>query len=62
MKIFKSRTFQWWAIGLVKICLLSCGILLGLYFYNYLIGLLWLWWGLFAVTAVYFTGRFVNEK
>jgi len=31
-------------VGLVKLCLLSLGILLGLYFYDYLVGLLWLWW------------------
>lgn len=62
MKIFKTWTFKWWEVGLIKICLLSLGILLGLYFYNYLAGWLWLWWVLFAVTAVYFIARFLREK
>lgn len=62
MKIFKTWTFKWWEVGLVKLCLLSLGILLGLYFYTYLVSLLWLWWVLFAVTAVYFIIRMINEK
>ncbi|MCR4330458.1 MAG: hypothetical protein NUV49_01095 [Patescibacteria group bacterium] len=47
---------------MIKICLLSLGILLGLYFYDYLISFLWLWWVLFAVTATYFVVRFIKEK
>ena len=55
------RTFKWWEVGMVKICLLSLGILLGLYFYKYLIGLTWLWWVLFILTAVYFVVRLFKE-
>lgn len=62
MKIFRTRTFRWWEISLIKICLISLGILLGLYFYNYFMSLLWLWWVLFAATAIYFITRFVYEK
>jgi hypothetical protein len=62
MKIFKTWMFKWWEIGLIKVCLLSLGIILGLYFYSYLIGLIWLWWVLFAVTAIYFVARFLREK
>lgn len=61
MKIFKTRTFRWWEIGLIKFCLISLGILLGLYFYDYLIGLMWLWWGLFVITSIYFITLFVKE-
>ena len=62
MQIFKSWLFKWWEVGLIKICLISFGILLGLYFYDYLVGLLWLWWALFAVTALYFIFRFFREE
>ncbi len=62
MRIFRTWTFQWWEVSLIKICLLSLGILLGLYFYNYLASLLWLWWVLFVATAVYFIARFLYEK
>ncbi|OGZ03317.1 MAG: hypothetical protein A2390_02935 [Candidatus Liptonbacteria bacterium RIFOXYB1_FULL_36_10] len=62
MKIFKTWTFQWWEMGLVKLCLISFGILLGLYFYGYLVGLLWLWWGLFVVTSVYFITLFLKGE
>ncbi|MFZ2414424.1 MAG: hypothetical protein WAW33_00225 [Minisyncoccia bacterium] len=62
MQIFKTRTFLWWEIGLVKLCLISFGILLGLYFYGYLIGLTLLWWVLFIATAIYFVIRFFFKK
>lgn len=58
MKIFKNWTFKFWEVGLIKICLISLGIILGLYFSSALIGLLWLWWVLFIVTAVYFIIKF----
>ncbi|MEK7649837.1 MAG: hypothetical protein AAB367_02680 [Patescibacteria group bacterium] len=62
MKIFTSRTFTWQETGLIKICLLSLGILLGLYFPNYLGGFTGLLWVLFIVTAAYFIIRFLREK
>ena len=62
MKIFKTWTFRWWEIGLIKICLLSLGIILALYFYEYLIGLLWLWWTLFVVTIIYWLPKIIREK
>lgn len=62
MKIFKARTFQWWEVSLMKICLISLGILLGLYFFDYLAPLLWLWWWAFLVTSAYFIARFFMEK
>jgi prepilin signal peptidase PulO-like enzyme (type II secretory pathway) len=60
MKIFRTWTFKWWEVSLIKVCLISLGILLGLYFYNYLVGLLWLWWALFAAFAIYFVVRFIQ--
>ena len=62
MKILRTWTFQWWEVGLIKLCLLSLGILLGLYFRDYLIGFDWLLWGLFAATAVYFIVVFINKS
>ncbi|MFH0873602.1 MAG: hypothetical protein V1846_02040 [Candidatus Komeilibacteria bacterium] len=62
MKLFSTRSFKWWEIGLIKVCLLSLGILLGLYFYGYLVGLLWLWWVLFVLTAIYFIVRLLAGK
>lgn len=60
MKIFRTWTFRWWEMGLIKLYLISLGILLGLYFYDYLIGLMWLWWGLFVVTSIYFITRLIK--
>lgn len=62
MRIFRSWSFKWWEVGLIKICLLSLGIILGLYFFDYLVSLLWLWWVLFVMTAVYFIARFISGK
>ncbi len=62
MTIFKDWTFKWWQAALLKICLLSAGILLGTYFYNYLIELTWLWWTLFALTGVYLFSWFFKQN
>jgi hypothetical protein len=61
MKILKTWTFRWWEMGLIKLCLISLGILLGLYFYGYLINLAWLWWGLFMIASIYFIALFIKE-
>ncbi len=53
MKTFKARTFTWLETALVKVCFLSVGILLGLYFYDYFVSLIMLWWFLFIFTATY---------
>ncbi len=62
MKIFKTWMFKWWEVGLLKLNLLSLGIIFGLYFFDYLIGLLWLWWVFFVVTMIYFIVKLIREK
>jgi hypothetical protein len=62
MRIFTNHTFTWWETSLLKICLITLGILLGLYFFNFLAGLTWLWWVLFIFTAVYFVTKAVFNK
>lgn len=62
MKIFKTWTFKWWEISLIKLCLISLGILLALYFKSYLEGLIWLWWGLFLVISAYFIMKMLKDK
>ena len=54
MNIFKTWTFKWWEVSLLKISLLSLGIILALYFRDHLIGLMWLWWALFIFPTIYF--------
>lgn len=62
MKILSTRCFKWWEIGLIKVCLISLGILLGIYFNNVLVNLTLLLWVLFVVIAIYFIARFILEK
>ena len=62
MKILRTWTFKWWEIPLLKICLLSLGIIFALYFHNYLVDLMWLWWGLFGVTMIYFIYKFFADN
>jgi len=62
MKIFRTWVFKWWEVGLIKLCLLSLGVLLGLYFYDYLIGLTLLWWILSLLSAIYFIPRLFSGK
>ncbi|PIZ96412.1 MAG: hypothetical protein COX80_01490 [Candidatus Magasanikbacteria bacterium CG_4_10_14_0_2_um_filter_33_14] len=62
MKIFRDWSFKWWEVALLKVCLISLGILMGLYFFKYLVALTWLWWGLFVVIGLYFMVRFFRGK
>ncbi|MBU2220092.1 hypothetical protein KJ665_03030 [Patescibacteria group bacterium] len=61
MRIFRTWTFKWWEVGIIKVCLLSMGVLLGLYFYEYLLSLMWFWWILMIITLIYFIVRMVKE-
>lgn len=62
MRILRDWTFKWWEVSLIKLCLLSLGILLGLYFYDYLASLVGLWWLIFVVTAIYFVARLFRQE
>jgi len=62
MKILVSRTFDWWEVALLKVCLISLGIALGLNFTSYLAPFMWLWWVAFVLPAVYFIARFFRGK
>ncbi len=53
MNIFKTWTLRWWEVGLMKLCLISFGIILAVYFYSYLAPLLLLWWVIFVVPTIY---------
>jgi len=53
MNIFKTWTLKWWEVGITKLCLISLGIILAIYFYSYLVPLLLLWWVIFVVTTAY---------
>ena len=62
MTILRNWTFTWWEIAMIKVCLLSLGLLLSRYFYEYLIGFTWLWWILFVVNATYFIVRAFRDE
>lgn len=62
MKIFKNWIFKWWEVSLLKLSLMSFGIILALYFYDYLIDLVWLWWILFLFPAVYFLFKVFKKE
>jgi len=62
MKIFRTWTFKWWEMGIIKVCLISFGIILGLYFFDAIIGLMWFWWFLFVATSIFFLVKFFTGK
>ena len=35
MNLFKSYTFTWWQIGILKLALLSLGAVIGAYWYDF---------------------------
>jgi hypothetical protein len=61
MQILKTRSFTWWEMGLLKVCLISLGILIGTYFAVYAINLTIFWCVLFVTTAIYFLVKFFRE-
>jgi hypothetical protein len=62
MKIFKTWTFKWWEVALLKLCMTAFGILLALYFHSYLIGLMGLWWTVFILTILYFIPKVFRKE
>lgn len=35
MNIFKTYTYRWWQIGIFKLALLSIGVAIGVYWYDF---------------------------
>jgi hypothetical protein len=62
MKIFKTWTFKWWEVALLKLSLISFGIILALYFYDYFIDLMWLWWTVFIISTLNFLPSIFTEE
>jgi len=54
VNFFRNWTFKWWEVGLLKFCMLSLGIVLGVYFYECLSKLINFWLVLFIVITIYF--------
>jgi hypothetical protein len=52
MDIFKTITLEWWQTGLLKIGLISLGILIGLHWPR-IRKYYWLWWALFLIPSLY---------
>jgi len=61
MNLFRTWRFEWWEVSLLKICLLTLGMMLVFYF-PVLGDYMPLWWMLFAITAAYFVIRLIREK
>jgi len=55
MNLLKDFKLHWWQAGLFKICLLSLGIIIGVYFKSFFVGLIPVLWIIFIVLAVYLT-------
>lgn len=62
MHMFRQWVFAWWEVSLLKVSLISLGILCGVYFAEYVTDLLLLWWVLFLIPALYFMVRIAREK
>ena len=62
MRILRTWAFEWWEMGILKVCLISLGIVIGLYFYEYLIDIAWLWWALFIAGVFYFILKLLGGK
>lgn len=48
-------------MGLLKSCLISLGIIVGVSFQAYVSRVMWLWWTVFVIIAIYFIARFFRN-
>ncbi len=53
MNLFKSFTLKWWQAGLLKVSLISLGIILGVYFQEFFLQWIVLVTIAFVVPAIY---------
>ncbi|OGM89357.1 hypothetical protein A3J77_02175 [Candidatus Wolfebacteria bacterium RBG_13_41_7] len=53
MKIFVSRTFTWWQVGIIKLALLSMGAAIGAYWYEFFGANLGILIAIAIITSVY---------
>lgn len=60
-KLFRTWTLEWWEVGLIKVSLISLGILAGKYFGAVLFPLEWVLWPAFAIPSTYFIIRFFRD-
>ncbi len=61
MRIFKPVTLAWWQVAIVKVCLISLGVILGVsyfvFFYIHLTTVV----VIFAVAAIYLIGWWLKQ-
>lgn len=62
MHILRTWVFRWWEIGVVKLCLISFGVIISYYFGDALFRFMTWWWVIFIVTAAYFIVKWVREE
>ncbi len=51
--MFKKYTFEWWQVGIIKLALLSLGIIIGTYWGDLFLENILLLWALFGISAIY---------
>jgi len=61
MNLFKDFTMKWWQVGLFKVCLLSFGIIIGIYFTQFFSAIVPLLWILVLVPGVYLGYVWYNQ-
>lgn len=62
MKIFRTYSFTWLQMGLLKLCLYSIGILFGVYFVDFFSVKIMYVWVIAIVLFVYFVGLMLRGK
>jgi Flp pilus assembly protein TadB len=58
----RKLTWEYWKFGILKMCLLSFGILLGTYFVDFWKGILWLVWVVFIITYILAIFYFFRDR
>jgi len=62
MNLFKTFKLKWWQVSLLKIAMVSFGIILGVYLKDVLENYLGIFWILFLIPATYITYIWWKQK
>ena len=62
MKLFREYTFKWWQVGLLKVYVVSIGLLLGAYFPETVLRYKNILLAIFVILMVYFLHALLTKE
>ena len=61
MKLFRDYLMPWWQVGLLKLYVMTVGLMVGAYFADYVLPYMRLLFIIFIILAVYFSYQLLTN-